>query len=115
MAYLNRGVTHLFQKQFDPAIRDFDQALRVTPRNAHVLVQRATAYYFKKQPERALTDLNEAIRIDANRLQAYKLRGGILGVLGKRDQAIADFRKVLELNPANENAKKNLRDLGAAP
>ena len=78
----------------------------MTPRNAHVLVQRASAYYFKKQPDRALSDLNEANRIDANRLQAYKLRGGILGGLGKRDQAIADFRKVLELNPADESAKK---------
>ena len=38
---------------------------------------------------------------------------GILSGLGRRYQAIADFRKALALDPADENVKKNLRELGA--
>ena len=30
-AYLNRGLTHLFQRRYAEAIADFDQALRITP------------------------------------------------------------------------------------
>ena len=80
-----------------------------------MFVQRGTAYFFKKQSDRALSDFNQAIRIDPNTLQAYIMRGGIFSGSGRNDQAIADFRKALELDPANENVKKNLRELGAQP
>jgi Flp pilus assembly protein TadD len=46
---------------------------------------------------------------------AYKLRGGVLGRMGRRDEAIADFRKALELDPSDESVKKNLKDLGVTP
>jgi tetratricopeptide (TPR) repeat protein len=45
-------------------------------------------------------------------MMAYKLRGGILGGMGQRDQAIADFRKALKLDPGDAGAKKSLRELG---
>lgn len=48
-------------------------------------------------------------------LKAYKLRGGILTALDRRDQAIADFRKALELDPSDDSVKKSLKDLGATP
>ena len=78
-------------------------------------MQRAATYFFKKQPDRALSDLNEAIRLDPTNLQAYKLRGAVLHGLGRRDQAIADYRKALEIDPSDEGVKKNLRDLGVTP
>jgi Flp pilus assembly protein TadD len=68
-----------------------------------------------KQPEEALVDANDAIRLDPRHSEAYKLRGGVLGGLGKRDQAVADFRKALELNPGDEAAKKSLRSFGVDP
>ena len=80
-----------------------------------MLVQRATAYFLKKKPDRALSDLSQAIRLDSSSLQAYKLRGGILGALGRRDQAVADFRKALKLDPSDESVKKSLKELGATP
>jgi Flp pilus assembly protein TadD len=44
----------------------------------------------QKQSDRALSDSNQAIRLDPNSLQAYKLRGGILSGMGRRDQAWID-------------------------
>jgi hypothetical protein len=32
--------------------------------------------------------------------------------MGRRDQAIADFRKALELNPGDAGARKSLQGLG---
>ena len=76
-------------------------------------VQRGAAYFFKKQHDRALADLNQAIRFDcAEPGKPNKLRGGILLALNRRDQAIADFRKALELGPADESVKQNLKELG---
>jgi Flp pilus assembly protein TadD len=68
-----------------------------------------------KQPDRALADANDAIRLDPRNAMAYKLRGGIFGGMGRRDQAIADFRNALELSPADEGIKTSLRELGATP
>jgi Flp pilus assembly protein TadD len=62
-----------------------------------------------------LADLNQAVRLEPDNVQAYKLRGSLLASSGRRDQAIADYRKALELAPSDENVKKNLRDLGVTP
>ncbi len=53
--------------------------------------------------------------VDPNRSVAYKLRATALAGLGRRDQAIADFRKALELDPSDETVRKSLRDMGVAP
>ena len=34
---------------------------------------------------------------------------------GDKEKAIADFRKVLEINPSDQDAKNNLRRLGVTP
>jgi Flp pilus assembly protein TadD len=67
------------------------------------------------QGERALADANQAVRLDPNNPEAYKLRGAVLGGTGRRDAAIADFRKALALNPADEAITKSLTELGATP
>jgi Flp pilus assembly protein TadD len=38
-----------------------------------------------------------------------------LAATGRRDRAIADFRKAIALDPADENVKKNLTELGVTP
>ena len=49
---------------------------------------------------------------------ALDTRGHIFEALGRRDEAIADFRRVLALEPDNPNAqeaRKALERLGASP
>ena len=38
-----------------------------------------------------------------------------LAATGRRDRAIAAFRKAIALDPADENGKKNLTELGVTP
>lgn len=44
---------------------------------------------------------------------AYIQRGALWKLTGNKENSIKDFRKVLDLDPTNEEAKKTLKDLGA--
>jgi Flp pilus assembly protein TadD len=46
---------------------------------------------------------------------AYDTRGYIYEALDRKDEAIADFRKALELDPSNEKRKEPLKRLGVTP
>jgi len=43
------------------------------------------------------------------------LRGCAYNGKGEVDRAIADFRKVLEIDPSDQDAKDNLRRMGVTP
>lgn len=49
---------------YDRAIADFDEAIRLDPKYAHAYENRAKAYASKGDYDRANTDRNEAIRLD---------------------------------------------------
>ena len=50
-----------------------------------------------------------------NRAVAYWNRGNAYKKKGDKEQAIADFRKALEINPSLQPAKNNLKRLGVTP
>jgi tetratricopeptide (TPR) repeat protein len=114
-AYLNRGHHLGRKKDHDAAIRDFDETLRLNPRNAQGWNNRGTMYGRKKQYERALTDHTKAIELDNNHKDAWYNRGFIYEMLGNKERAISDYRQALRVNPNDEDAKAGLRDLGAEP
>jgi Flp pilus assembly protein TadD len=70
---------------------------------------------YKQQGDRALADAHQAVRFGPRSVAAYKLRAIAHGGAGDRRGAIADLRKVLELAPADEQARTMLRDLGDQP
>ena len=45
----------------------------------------------------------------------YDSLGEAYMIAGERDRAIENYRRSLELDPANENAVEKLRELGASP
>jgi tetratricopeptide (TPR) repeat protein len=62
-----------------------------------------------------LRDLDKALKLDAESIRALLRRAAInQSFSGNRDLAIADYRRLLELQPANEYAKKELAKLEAA-
>ena len=80
-AYNNRGSAYLFQKDdYDHAIADLDEVIRLNPKHADSYIGRAVAYGKKSNYDRAIVDLNEAIRLDL-----------------KSANAIAYFDRVLQL------------------
>ncbi|HEU0018216.1 MAG TPA: tetratricopeptide repeat protein, partial [Methyloceanibacter sp.] len=60
-------------------------------------------------------DANKAITLDAKNPFAFNTRAQIYEALGRKQAAIADFRKVLKLKPGMQDAIEGLKRLGAEP
>jgi tetratricopeptide (TPR) repeat protein len=64
-AYLWRGITHSRNTgDWDRAIADFSEAIRLGTKDAGAYAGRAGAYIRKGEIDRALTDLNQALALD---------------------------------------------------
>ena len=57
----------------------------------------------------------KAIAIDPNYATAYFHRGVAYYEKGDKEQAIADYRKALEIEPSDQDAKEGLKRLGVTP
>ena len=63
---------------------------------------------------RAIADCTEAIRLAPDGFQAYALRGALFERQGEKDEAVADYRRALSLEPRAAEASDGLRRLGVA-
>ncbi len=97
MAYSNRGLGYLRKGEYDRSITDFDQSIRIDPKNAFAYDNRGDAWREKGQYDRALTDYNAAIRNDATFASSYLNRGLTYERMGNPESARADYRSVLAM------------------
>jgi tetratricopeptide (TPR) repeat protein len=97
--YYDIGNTFLLNKDYDNAIAQFNEAIRLDPNYAWAYAERGVAYLFKKQFDRAINDLNEAIRLDPNYAFAYVKRGLVYSNKDKNNTAIKDYNEAIRLNP----------------
>jgi tetratricopeptide (TPR) repeat protein len=94
----------------DPLLAD---ALRTSYREAGVATLigsiyrlRANAHVRKGAPDLAISDLSFAIQLDPQKALPLLLeRARLQETLNRREQALADYQRVLEITPANEEAK----------
>jgi len=106
-AYFNRGVAYGYKGDFDRAVRDFDQAIKLDPNEAIPLNNRGSAYYQIGQVDRAIQDFDLAIKLNPNYPDALNNRGLAYISQGQYDRAIQDFDQVLKLDPKDADAIRN--------
>ena len=97
--FLDRGLLFLNRKDWDLAIEDFTEAIRLDPNNAMVYICRGVAYGDKGDYDRAIADHSQAIRLDPNYASAYNNRGNAYYNKGDYDRAIADCNQAIKLDP----------------
>ena len=98
-AYNNRSLAYILQGDYDRAIADADEAIRLDPNDAVAFNNRGVGYGGKEVYDRAIADYNEAIRIDPSYALSFKNRGSFYQHRGDLDRAIADYSKAVELQP----------------
>ncbi len=97
-AYNNRGLAYNQLGQYNRAIADFDQAIKLNPL-ALFFSNRGNSWRYSGDIGRALADLNRAIQLNPNQAAFYSSRGGTLREKGELDNAIIDFNKAISLAP----------------
>src|SRR5271166_5368995 len=105
--FYDRGVTYSKRGEYDRAIADYDEAIRLNPNLALAFTNRGFAYYKKGEYDRAIADYNEAIRLNPNLAVAFNNRGLGYGNKGEYDRAIADYNEAIRLNPNHALAFNN--------
>ena len=98
---------------YQGAIKDFDEAIRLEPQNAVAYFNRGTAYLYQGIEDLAsekfehaieafievVADYDEAIRLDPEYADAYGSRGVAFVYLEKYERAIEDYTEAIRFEP----------------
>jgi tetratricopeptide (TPR) repeat protein len=98
-AYYNRAIEYRNKGEIDRAIADYDEAIRLDPKDANAYTNRGRAYFAKGNNDRAIAEYDEAIRLDPKNKIAYNNRGSAYEAKGDNDRAIADYNVAIRLDP----------------
>jgi tetratricopeptide (TPR) repeat protein len=98
-AYMTRGNCYADKGDWDRALRDYDEAVRIQPNNYDALVNRGNAYAHKKERDKSTRDYDEALRLNPKMFQAYCNRALNYLAAGDLDRALADLTESVRLNP----------------
>jgi tetratricopeptide (TPR) repeat protein len=102
-----RGSAYYDTGEYDIAIADFNDALRIGPPSGAIFHNRGNAWRAKANYARAITDYDEAIRLTPKEAYSYQNRGAAKQALGDLDGALADINAAIRLNPALASALVN--------
>jgi S1-C subfamily serine protease/lipoprotein NlpI len=94
-----RAAAHGNAGDYDSAIADCTEAIRIDPKYAFAYIMRGQAYLQKGDYDSAIADFTEVIRREPTDADAYYGRGKAYNGKGDYDSAIADFTEVIRLDP----------------
>lgn len=116
VAYYNRADAYQQEGDYDAAITDFGQVLRLNPANANAWYNRGDAYWALGQRDKALADYDQTLRLDPAAAWAWCARGNVYRARSEYELALRDYDAALRLNPDDAriwyNRGNAYRDLG---
>jgi tetratricopeptide (TPR) repeat protein len=106
MVYNIRGVAYKRAGDYERALADYNEAIRLAPGYSGFLVNRGNLYYARQDYARALADFDAAIRLASPPNPGYYfLRGRVYAVQKNYGDALADFEEALRLRPDDKLAR----------
>ncbi|MGO9486580.1 MAG: tetratricopeptide repeat protein [Rhodomicrobium sp.] len=89
--------------------------MRLEPKNADAYNGRAWAYFKAGKAAQGLPDAEKSLELRPNDPGTLDTRGSIFEALGRREEAIGDFRRALSKDPTKQSSKDGLKRLGVEP
>jgi tetratricopeptide (TPR) repeat protein len=109
--HTEQGIACFKNNDYDRAIAEYTEAIRLDPNYATAYNLRGNACYSKKDYEQAVADYSQAITLNPNEAVYYCNRGSSYSLKGDYDMARLDFEHALRLNPNYTIAQNNLKRL----
>jgi tetratricopeptide (TPR) repeat protein len=101
LAFNNRGVARRLQGEYDLALQDYNEAIRLNPTSAAQFNNRGVIYRIKGNYDQAIADYGQAIALRNDYPAAFYNRALAYADKGAFDSALADFAIVLRFDPRN--------------
>ena len=102
---LNKGQTLLNLNQPEEALEQFDEALRLEPRNLEAWIKRGTALEKLQRTDEAITAYDQAIAIDGSTATAYLFKAGVYNRQKKYAEALQCYEKALNAQQKSRAAQ----------
>lgn len=96
----------------DEAIYNLEQANNLVPSEPKFVVNLGYAHHRRGDETRAMLYYTRALMLDPRNLRARLFLGYALEMMGYRDEAITELKKVVVQEPGNDGAKRALKRLG---
>ena len=96
-SFFYRGNAKNHLGDYQGAIADYDEAIRLNPDDAGVFNNRGNAKQDLEDYQGAIKDFDEAIRLNPDDAFAFNNRGATKGKLGDHQGAVADFDEAIRL------------------
>ena len=93
------GLSYFNGKQYDKALSEYEQAIKLNPKLAEAYNNRGDVYYGQGKYDNALSDYTEAIKLNHKYTEAYYNRGLAYYEKKEYDKALEDFDQAIKLNP----------------
>ncbi|RZC32346.1 RNA polymerase II-associated protein 3, partial [Asbolus verrucosus] len=106
-----KGNKYVKNQKWDEAIKCYTKAIECYSYDPVFYANRALCFLKKENMVKAETDCTTSLKLDNTYVKAYQRRALAREVLNKPEEAELDLLKVLELEPKNKEAKKNLDNL----
>ena len=97
--FMNRARAYLAQDDKQRALEDYNEAIKLAPRNARVYYGRGVFYALQSDHDAALRDFDMAISIDSKPVLALRQRAKIYQARGDFGSAWADYSRAIRLQP----------------
>jgi tetratricopeptide (TPR) repeat protein len=111
--YQQRGYAAATNQQFQDAISDYGEAIKINPEDPRIYEQRAAVEMKLNDMDKALADYSEAIKLKPNEVRYYLYRSYIYETKGDIKNSMTDTEKVLKIDPNNQEAKSRKTRLEA--
>ncbi len=97
--HLDIGNQYMNQGDYDLAIAEFNEMMKINPDEPTAYINRGAAYFKKQQMDLAIADFNKAIQLNPTFALTYRDRGIAYYYQGDFDAALADMEKAIQLDP----------------
>ena len=118
LVYNNRANARASNGDFEQAIKDYDQSIKLDPTDAKALNNRGIAYEKQGEHERAIADFNAAVEVSRDYASAFANRAQVYEKKRDYQRALNDFDEAIRLQPTLAslwNERCWLRTITGAP
>ena len=107
--FYNLGVVYTFLKNEDKALENFQRCIDFDPEYAPAYYNMGQIHLLRKRDfSQALHFFDLATAVRPNYIGAHHQRGTAYGLLGNPQKAIECWKKTLQLDPGNNQARENI-------